>query len=321
MQKSHCPICGRHENVLKVEAQRKSPFYKNKDYFYYECPWCGNFFISYELDRNLQSEQKPLTLISSWIREQNEIGREVSLTTDVYERLKKDLRIPSVSEKQFKLMQALERRTKPGKWIDFRENMEALIAAGWCTSLEELIFWIKTLIERKLLKEEGTQTYRATPGGIRLDGSSHIQITGSGWDYLDEYKRQKPKDSKKAFIAMWFDKSMDPILDNAIYPAVEEAGYEPIRIDRVEHIDKVDDKIIAEIRSSKFLIADLTGHRNGVYFEAGFALGLGIPVIWCVKEDYSKKTHFDVRQFNLIIWKNEKDLKEKLLNRIKAVIV
>ena len=229
--------------------------------------------------------------------------------------------MPSVSEKQFKLMQALERSTRPGKWIDFRENKEALIAAGWCTSLEELIFWIKTLIERKLLKEEGTQTYRATPGGIRLDGSSHIQITGSGWDYLDEYKRQKPKDSKKAFIAMWFDKSMDPILDNAIYPAVEEAGYEPIRIDRVEHIDKVDDKIIAEIRSSKFLIADLTGHRNGVYFEAGFALGLGIPVIWCVKEDYSKKTHFDVRQFNLIIWKNEKDLKEKLLNRIKAVIV
>jgi len=120
---------------------------------------------------------------------------------------------------------------------------------------------------------------------------------------------------------MWFDKSMDSILDNAIYLAVEEAGYEPIRIDRVEHIDKVDDKIIAEIRSSKFVIADLTGHRNGVYFEAGFALGLGIPVVWCVREDQLEKAHFDVRQFNLIIWKNEKDLKEKLLNRIKAVIV
>ena len=99
---------------------------------------------------------------------------------------------------------------------------------------------------------------------------------------------------------MWFDKSMDSVLDNAIYLAVEEAGYEPIRIDRVEHIDKVDDKIIAEIRSSKFLIADLTGHRNGVYFEAGFACGRGIPVIWCVREDYLKKAHFDVRQFNLI---------------------
>ncbi|HDD35426.1 MAG TPA: hypothetical protein ENF30_01360 [Candidatus Desulfofervidus auxilii] len=319
-EENYCPICG-HKNVLEEKAQRKSPSYKNKEYSYYECPRCGDFFISYELDRNLQSEQKPLTLISSWIREQNEIGREVSLTTEAYERLKKDLRMPSVSEKQFKLMQALERRTRPGKWIDFRENKEALIAAGWCTSLKELIFWIKTLIERKLLKEKGTQTYRATPGGIRLDGPSHIQITGSGWDYLDEYKRRKPKDSKKAFIAMWFDKRMDSILDNAIYPAVEEAGYEPIRIDRVEHIDKVDDKIIAEIRSSKFVIADLTKHRNGVYFEAGFALGLGIPVVWCVREDQLEKAHFDVSQFNLIIWENEKDLKEKLLNRIKAVIV
>ena len=181
VQENYCPICG-HENVLKVEAQRKSPFYKNKDYLYYECPRCGNFFISDQLDRNLVQEEKPLTLISSWIREQNEIEREVSLTTDVYERLKKDLRMPNVSEKQFKLMQALERRTKPGKWIDFRENMEALIAAGWCTSLEELIFWIKTLTERKLLKEKG-QTYMVTRGGIRLDIPSHIQITGSGWDY------------------------------------------------------------------------------------------------------------------------------------------
>ena len=314
MKKSYCPICGT-ENV-----QVREDF--DTDRYRYECPRCGGYLITRELKDDLQSEKNPLTLIlvSSWIREQNEIGREVSLTTDVYERLKKDLRMPSISEKQFKLMQALERRTKPGKWINFRENMEALIAAGWCTSLEELIFWIKTLTERKLLKEKG-QTYMVTRGGIRLDIPSHIQITGSGWDYLDEYKRQKPKDSKKAFIAMWFDKSMDPILDNAIYPAVEEAGYEPIRIDRVEHIDKVDDKIIAEIRSSKFLIADLTGHRNGVYFEAGFALGLGIPVVWCVREDQLDKAHFDVRQFNCVVWKNPQEYKEKLINRIKAAIV
>ena len=318
MKKDYCPIC----NTEDVEVRD----YFHRDIYQYECPRCGDYSITLELKDQMRRyhEENPdtLILISSWIREQNEIGREVSLTTEAYERLKKDLRVPSVSEKQFKLMQALERRTNyPGEWINFRENMEALIAVGWCNSLEELLFLIKTLIERKLLKETGTETYTAVHGGIELDIPSHIQITGSGWDYLDEYKRQTPQDSKKAFIAMWFHKSMDPILDNAIYPAVEEAGYEPIRIDRVEYINKVDDKIIAEIRSSKFLIADLTGHRNGVYFEAGFALGLGIPVIWCVREDHSKKTHFDVRQFNLIIWKNEKDLKEKLLNRIKAVIV
>jgi len=316
MKKSYCPICGT-ENV-----QVREDF--DTDRYRYECPRCGGYLITRELKDDLQSEKNPLTLIlvSSWIREQNEIGREVSLTTDVYERLKKDLRMPNVSEKQFKLMQALERRTSyPGEWINFKENMETFIALGWCNNLEELIFLIKTLVERKFLMEKDTKTWVNKASHIEVDLPLLIQITATGWDYLDEYKRRKPKDSKKAFIAMWFDKSMDPILDNAIYPAVEEVGYEPIRIDRVEHIDKVDDKIIAEIRSSKFLIADLTGHRNGVYFEAGFALGLGIPVVWCVREDQLDKAHFDVRQFNCVVWKNPQEYKEKLINRIKAAIV
>lgn len=300
MNNEQCPICN-NSNVLTTENSKK-------DLFSYECPRCGKFSITMELKRNLQKEQKPISDISSWIREQNEIGKEVDLTTIVYDRLRKDLRIPSVSEKQIKLMKAFENRTKyPGEWIDYEE---AFIALGWCQNENELGFLIKSLEERTLIE---TNWVGEIPKRIR--------ITARGWDLLDEYKRKGTKDSKKAFIAMWFDKSMNNILDNAIYPAVEEAGYEPIRIDRIEHIDKVDDKIIAEIRSSKFLIADLTGHRNGVYFEAGFALGLNIPVIWSVRKDEIDKAHFDVRQFNCIVWESEQDYKEKLLNRIKAVIL
>ena len=159
-KKDYCPIC----NTEDVEV--RDYFYR--DIYQYECPRCGDYSITLELKRQMRRyyEENPdtLILISSWIREQNEIGREVSLTTEAYERLKKDLRMPSVSEKQFKLMQALERRTRPGKWIDFRENKEALIAAGWCTSLEELIFWIKTLIERKLLKKKVPKPIRMLMG-------------------------------------------------------------------------------------------------------------------------------------------------------------
>lgn len=59
-----------------------------------------------------------------------------------------------------------------------------------------------------------------------------------------------------------------------------------------------------------------------MYFEAGFAIGLGIPIIWTAREDEVKggKIHFDIRQYNCIEWKNPEDLKEKLINRIKAVI-
>src|SRR6478672_5340023 len=52
-----------------------------------------------------------------------------------------------------------------------------------------------------------------------------------------------------------------------------------VRPDRVEHNDNVNDRIISEIRSCQFMVADFTLHRNGVYFEAGLASGLGRPVI------------------------------------------
>ena len=62
-----------------------------------------------------------------------------------------------------------------------------------------------------------------------------------------------------------------------IMPGIEDAGYKPYLVDEDEHIDKIDDKIIAEIRRSRFIVADFThgekGARGGVYFEAGFALG------------------------------------------------
>lgn len=79
--------------------------------------------------------------------------------------------------------------------------------------------------------------------------------------------------------------------------------------------------IVAEIRKSSFLIADFTGDRGGVYFEAGFAKGLGIPVIFsCKKGEWTDKLHFDTRQYNHIIWETPTDLAVKLQNRIAATI-
>ena len=92
-------------------------------------------------------------------------------------------------------------------------------------------------------------------------------------------------------------------------------------MDLKEHNDKICDAIVAEIRKSRFVVADFTGHRGGVYFEAGFALGLGIPVIWTCKKEELPKTHFDTRQYNHIDWENEGDLFIRLKNRIEATIL
>jgi nucleoside 2-deoxyribosyltransferase len=104
--------------------------------------------------------------------------------------------------------------------------------------------------------------------------------------------------------------------------AVLECGYIPILLDE-QHIESdktIPDEMIHLIRNSKFCIADFTGHKGGVYFESGFALGLGKPVIYTCSETHFDKAHFDIRQMQHIIYKDLDGFKTALVNKIKAWI-
>ena len=78
---------------------------------------------------------------------------------------------------------------------------------------------------------------------------------------------------------MSFSDDLKPIWEGPIYKAIKKAGYKPYRVDAEPHSDRIDVKIISEIKNSRFVVADITEQKRGVYFEAGFALGLGLPVI------------------------------------------
>jgi nucleoside 2-deoxyribosyltransferase len=147
--------------------------------------------------------------------------------------------------------------------------------------------------------------------------------TVAGWQELDNLKRPRT-DSAQVFVAMWFNKITDEAYINGIEPALSATGYRAIRIDKKEHNKKIDDEIIAEIRRSRFLIADFTCEpknvRGGVYYEAGFAQGLGLPVIWTCKDTSLSDLHFDTRQYSHIVWRTPTDLGVQLRNRIGATI-
>ena len=121
---------------------------------------------------------------------------------------------------------------------------------------------------------------------------------------------------------MWFDDSMMKIYDEAISKGILNAGYNPHLVINREHNGKIDDEIIAQIRQSRFLLADFTGHRGGVYYEAGFAQGLGIEVIWTCNKNAIEDLHFDIRQYNCIVWANEdlNEFKRRITSRIEASI-
>ena len=95
------------------------------------------------------------------------------------------------------------------------------------------------------------------------------------------FEQHSNLDIAQAFVAMWFDDSMDEVYEKGILPAIEKCGFKAKKIALDLAVDKIDDAIIAEIRRSRFLVADFThgvkGARGGVYYEAGFAHGIGIP--------------------------------------------
>ena len=135
--------------------------------------------------------------------------------------------------------------------------------------------------------------------------------------------------STTVFVAMWFNKELDEVSET-ICSAVSSAGYDPIRIDSQHFGGLIDDKILAEIRNARFVIADLThghdGQRGSVYYETGFARGLGKAFIQTVRLDHLRdespeyNVAFDLSHYPVINWEPDKldKFKESLLERIEA---
>lgn len=123
---------------------------------------------------------------------------------------------------------------------------------------------------------------------------------------------------------MSFNPELNTLWHDGIEAGIRTAGYLPLRVDGKEHSNRIDDEIVAEIRKSRFIVTDLTGQNAGAYFEAGFAMGLGKPVIWTCREDEvaDKKVHFDTRQYSIVTWTEDQipDFAKRLALRIQATL-
>ena len=200
---------------------------------------------------------------------------------------------------------------------DLPNNLTFLLAMAWSesTSPGEIGYLLDYLEEEGWIRE----THKAMPG---IPRSYSYCVTVNGYDRIADLRAGT--DSSQAFVAMWFDDSVKAAFEEGIEPAIYDSGYEPKRIDRDPMVDKIDDAIISEIRRSRFVVADFThgesGARGGVYYEAGFAHGLGIPVIFTCQEGMIDEIHFDTRQYAHIVWNNASDLRTRLRDRILARI-
>jgi nucleoside 2-deoxyribosyltransferase len=170
------------------------------------------------------------------------------------------------------------------------------------------LFVVNALFEGGFL-----QAARGQPG-------PHYPLTPT-WKAYERLKQLESsgRSSERAFVAMSFDPKQDAVYTQVIQPAIVAAGYFPVRVDRVTHNEKIDDFIISEIRRCRFVVADFTDQKTGVYFEAGFGYGLGRRVIWMCHKSETHLLHFDTRQFFHILYDDFDKAREDLTNRIEAL--
>jgi nucleoside 2-deoxyribosyltransferase len=316
VQKTKCVLCDFSDVDMQLEIKQRMKLY--------QCPRCGNFEISSSLAHQMElgehSEKRHILSGLSrraWEQEKQRMERETTSSWTPYRidenTIPHQLASMTVSLNPLDLMNRLllliQDRTvsfREGGFFDFQKEYPLVFARDGAES-----YYFAQIAEKMGFLE-------SSKGGP-IQGNSFLRLTPPGWERVDELRRSLVQ-SNKVFVAMWFDKTMTPIWEEGFKPELLTLGYDPVRIDFEEHIDRTDDRILAEIRTSGFVVADFTGARSGVYFEAGFAMGLGKPVVWTCRRDWIEKLHFDTRQFNHILWDHVTDLREKLRNRVNGVI-
>ena len=300
-----CPICKLPGQVVRT--------HDHGDQALVQCARCGSYSITGSAAA-IASGATVSPLLSAWIRDRSEAKVPApEINSQSLKSLVDALPRYSVAEKQLLLLRTLAGRSKyPGERIRLDPAIDYPLA--WASGEQELTFHIRNLADRNLLRHSPS----IGVVGVALTGES-VEITADGWAFLDE-KASSGRTGNQAFVAMSFSSSLLPAWKDGISVGLKRAGFRPYRTDAQPHIDRIDAKIITEIRGSRIVVADVTEQRPGVYFEAGFALGLGIPVFWSVRKDDLERVHFDTRQYNHIVWETEADLAEQLYFYVYSIV-
>lgn len=311
-----CPICGRFE---LTEKELLNPIL-NKNLlasFLYYNSFLGNSFNNIEYRYHTTLSKELCDKYTAEFNKGNNIhGHPVHLDNDII-----NLWYPTVfSEKIDMILKKLNKlagyiggQIDITKWELFSLTFVDRLNNIDKKELDETALIKQSLYYMTFLNEAGY-----IKGGLVLGGDklSPIEITSKGYERIDTLQKN-PNTSREVLIAMKFGEDTLKLRE-AIKQGISDAGYIPVLIDEVEHNEFITPELLKHIKNSKFVVADLTHQNNGAYFEEGYAMGLGKPVIQLCKKD--TKLHFDIAQKNTIMWERESDIPLKLKNRIIATI-
>ncbi|MDE6200822.1 MAG: hypothetical protein K2M47_02925 [Clostridiales bacterium] len=329
-----CPICGKEDIDIWYHSVTDK-------LYYYGCPTCGNFFAPNErvnFRNGAQLEKYNTEQLKSYLFYNPNDWRAVLVSAEDYEKYITDEYVEvynltpemvenwypkNFNEKIDLILLQLDKMSKfDGDKISLSFADLALLCFTVCEDsvknelkqkyrLNQIDFILETLVKKDYI------TWNYPNGNVLHYGGRFISLTANGLARVDDLQKTQVN-NKNVFVAMKFGEETQ-----ALREKIKEGlkGYNARIMDEIEHNHQIVPEMLFEIRNSKFVIAELSNHNNGAYYEAGYALGLGKEVIHiCKKSEMSNGLHFDVAQVNTIVYDSIDEIPEKLKKRIQATI-
>jgi hypothetical protein len=268
------------------------------------CPRCGAFWLigtaKERLRRLLEDKSIERSLLSHRVRQRVDASQNpISFFESDLEIYIGDRVPPNPQEQVNNLILWIgNSQLTPEEWAQATpQRLAALIGTAKSAdrSDEPGLNWLFQQIPKSDLFVQTT-----TSNGSEL----RLRLTMAGWKEYDQLSHRNLA-GRTAFMAMKFgDSNLDTVLKKCFKPAVERAGFTLQVLSEGQAAGLIDNQIRARIRAARFVVADLSHDNNGAYFEAGFAEGMGLPVIYtCEAKKFSeKKTHFDTNHLVTIPW-------------------
>jgi hypothetical protein len=277
------------------------------------CPRCGDFDYDRSLGWRKITSPDEMVRMSGWVNEQNAAGETpVRIRPEMSRRVRR-MPMPRLRERANRALSIIARKypdlVNPTAFIKITEDLK-FQGISYSRDQPDAMLLIHILIDDAFFKGLVSNTTNRAVSGV---------LTPKGLLFAEEFGASKSS-AAQAFVAMWFDESLRDAWTNGFDPGIRAAGFHPVRIDNKDYVGGISDEIMAEIRRSRFVVADYTGQRNGVYFEAGFALGLGLTVIPTCRADDVDELGFDIKHLNTLLWNTPTVLAEGLNGRVRAVV-
>ena len=305
-----CPVCEYSSPQVKT--------WDNAEQFNVECPRCGSFCFTRTAKHKLKSleaeENDWRWKLSYWIRKGQEKNQPPEINSNLLKAIMDDMELPKPIEQANNLIRWLgDNLSRPEEKITVDPFLIASIVG--CKDGQGVHYIASHLGDEELITYEFQSEI-----GISAPYSVTIGLTFKGWDKYEELSRGVST-GNIAFMAMQYgDPRHDEIYKRHFRKAVAETGFVLRRLDESLKAGLIDNQLRIEIRNARLVLADLTNDNSGAYWEAGYAEGLGKPVIYlCERKHFEKfKTHFDTNHHTTIIW--DEDNLDDAVEKLKATI-